>query len=86
MQDRVCQLFGKSVLNLLEISQQWWVSPAVIISSLRSLGYPCSSYSPTQSLTAELQNMQEWYTSSLDAIARSLSNKTSDSEPLNGDF
>jgi len=86
MQDRVCELFGKSVLNLLEISQQWWVSPAVIISSLRSLGYPCSSYSPTQSLTAELQNMQEWYTSSLDAIARSLSNKTSDSEPLNGDF
>ncbi len=86
MQDRVCQLFGKSVLNLLEISQQWWVSPAVIIASLRSLGYPCSSYSPTQSLTAELQNMQEWYSSSLEAISRSLSSKTIGIEQLNEDF
>ena len=86
MQDRVCELFGKSVLNLLDIAQQWWVSPAVIIASLRSLGYPCSSYSPTQSLPAELQNMQEWYSSSLEVIARSLSCKTPDMDQLNGDF
>jgi len=80
MQHRVCELFGKPVLNLLEISQQWWVSPAVVIATLRSLGYPCPSYSPTQSLQAELENMRQWYSSSIEMIVRSLSTKVRTAE------
>ncbi|MFN3927279.1 MAG: single-stranded-DNA-specific exonuclease RecJ [Pseudanabaenaceae cyanobacterium] len=70
--DRVHELFGKTVLNLLEIGQQWWVSPAVIIAALRELGYECASYSATQSLATELTNLAEWYHSSIDQIAESL--------------
>lgn len=69
---RVHQLLGKSVLNLLEISQQWWVSPAVIIAALREIGYACPTYSPTQSLSQELANLQEWYQSSIDVITQGI--------------
>jgi len=69
---RVHQLLGKSVLNLLEISQQWWVSPAVVIAALREIGYACPTYSPTQSLAQELINLQEWYQSSIDAITQEI--------------
>ncbi|MEY3302797.1 DHHA1 domain-containing protein [Phormidium tenue] len=47
-------------LNLLDISQQWWISPSAIVSALRELGYICD-FPPTLPLDGELLRMQKWY-------------------------
>ncbi|PZU97963.1 MAG: hypothetical protein DCE90_05580 [Pseudanabaena sp.] len=46
-------------LNLLELSQQWWISPSAIVAGLRELGYSCQ-FPNTLSLEAELLKMQKW--------------------------
>ncbi|GBO56877.1 single-stranded-DNA-specific exonuclease RecJ [Pseudanabaena sp. lw0831] len=47
-------------LNLLDISQQWWISPSAIVSALRELNYTCD-FPPTLPLDGELLRMQKWY-------------------------
>ncbi|MBD2187335.1 DHHA1 domain-containing protein [Pseudanabaena mucicola] len=47
-------------LNLLDISQQWWMSPSAIVSALRELNYICE-FPPTLPLEGELLRMQKWY-------------------------
>ncbi|WP_103670167.1 single-stranded-DNA-specific exonuclease RecJ [Pseudanabaena sp. BC1403] len=47
-------------LNLLDISQQWWISPSTIVSALRELNYICD-FPPTLPLDGELLRMQKWY-------------------------
>jgi single-stranded-DNA-specific exonuclease len=48
-------------LDLLRLAQEWWVSPAVIVAGLRSLGYDCGAFPATRSLTEELQRLERWY-------------------------
>jgi single-stranded-DNA-specific exonuclease len=47
-------------LNLLDISQQWWISPSTIVSALRELNYICD-FPDTLPLEGELLRMQKWY-------------------------
>ncbi len=47
-------------LNLLDISQQWWISPSGIVSALRELNYICD-FPDTLPLEGELVRMQKWY-------------------------
>ena len=47
-------------LNLLDISQQWWISPSAIVSALRELNYICD-FPDTLPLEGELVRMQKWY-------------------------
>ncbi|PZO43385.1 MAG: hypothetical protein DCF19_05425 [Pseudanabaena frigida] len=47
-------------LNLLDISQQWWISPSAIVSALRELGYICD-FPLTLSVEGELHRMHKWY-------------------------
>ncbi len=47
-------------LNLLDLAQQWWISPSAIVSALRELGYSCD-FPDTLSLEGELLRMQKWY-------------------------
>jgi len=60
-----------SPLNLLELSQQWWVSPSAIVSALRELGYGCQ-FPNTLSLEAELLKMQKWYGIDINKLANIL--------------
>ncbi|MFN7716287.1 MAG: single-stranded-DNA-specific exonuclease RecJ, partial [Pseudanabaenaceae cyanobacterium] len=53
-------------LDLLRLGQEWWVSPAVIVAGLRSLGYECPDFPVTKSLTEELQRLERWY--QMDAV------------------
>ena len=48
------------ILNLLDLSQQLWISPSAIVSALRELNYICD-FPPTLPLDGELQRMQKWY-------------------------
>jgi len=55
-------------LNLLDISQQWWISPSAIVSALRELGYICD-FPPTLPLDGELLRMQKWYSMAIAKLA-----------------
>jgi hypothetical protein len=55
-------------LNLLDISQQWWISPSAIVSALRELGYICD-FPPTLPLDGELLRMQKWYAIAIAKLA-----------------
>ncbi|MEA5487416.1 MULTISPECIES: single-stranded-DNA-specific exonuclease RecJ [Pseudanabaena] len=55
-------------LNLLDISQQWWISPSAIVSALRELGYICD-FPPTLPLEGELLRMQKWYAIAIAKLA-----------------
>ncbi len=48
------------ILNLLDLAQQWWISPSAIVSALRELGYICD-FPNTLPLEGELLRMQKWY-------------------------
>ncbi len=48
------------ILNLLDLAQQWWISPSAIVSALRELNYICD-FPPTLPLDGELLRMQKWY-------------------------
>lgn len=56
-------------LNLLQLGQQWWVAPAILVSALRELGYPCSDFPETSSLTQELERLHAWYLSSANQLS-----------------
>jgi len=47
-------------LNILDLAQQWWISPSAIVSALRELNYICD-FPPTLPLAGELIRMQKWY-------------------------
>ncbi|MFM7600329.1 MAG: single-stranded-DNA-specific exonuclease RecJ [Pseudanabaena sp.] len=68
-------------LNLLDISQQWWISPSAIVSALRELGYICD-FPPTLPLDGELLRMQKWYSMAIAKLAAlfipNLQTKTTD--------
>lgn len=51
----------EAALNLLTLSQQWWVAPSTLIAALREMEYPCSSFPATASLEQELQRLERWY-------------------------
>ncbi|BBC23238.1 DHHA1 domain-containing protein [Pseudanabaena sp. ABRG5-3] len=56
-----------NVLNLLDLAQQWWISPSAIISALRELGYICD-FPATLPLEGELLRMQKWYSIAINKI------------------
>ncbi|MDX2254355.1 MAG: DHHA1 domain-containing protein [Pseudanabaenaceae cyanobacterium bins.39] len=55
-------------LNLLDLAQQWWISPSAIVAALREIGYHCD-FPPTLSLDQELQKSATWYGISLDRLS-----------------
>jgi hypothetical protein len=55
-------------LNLLDLAQQWWISPSAIVAALRELGYSCD-FPDTLSLEGELLRMQKWYGISIGKLA-----------------
>jgi len=61
-------------LNLLDISQQWWISPSAIVSALRELNYICD-FPDTLSLEGELVRMQKWYGIAITKLAAILANQ-----------
>ncbi|PZV18965.1 MAG: single-stranded-DNA-specific exonuclease RecJ [Pseudanabaena sp.] len=56
------------ILNLLDLAQQWWISPSAIVSALRELNYICD-FPPTLPLGGELLRMQKWYSIAINKIA-----------------
>ncbi|NUN63804.1 single-stranded-DNA-specific exonuclease RecJ [Pseudanabaena biceps] len=61
-------------LNLLDISQQWWISPSAIVSALRELNYVCD-FPDTLHLEGELLKMQKWYGIVIDKLAMILADQ-----------
>ena len=62
-------------LNLLDISQQWWISPSAIVSALRELNYICD-FPDTLPLEGELVRMQKWYGIAIAKLAAILTGQT----------
>ena len=62
-------------LNLLDISQQWWISPSAIVSALRELNYICD-FPDTFPLEGELVRMQKWYGIAIAKLAAILAGQT----------
>ena len=62
-------------LNLLDISQQWWISPSAIVSALRELNYICD-FPDTLPLEGELVRMQKWYGIAIAKLAAILASQT----------
>jgi single-stranded-DNA-specific exonuclease len=61
--------FGNiEILNLLDLAQQWWISPSAIVSALRELNYICD-FPPTLPLDGELLRIQKWYSIAINKIA-----------------
>ncbi|HIK21806.1 MAG TPA: single-stranded-DNA-specific exonuclease RecJ [Synechococcus sp. M44_DOE_062] len=78
-----------SQVDLLRLAQQWWLSPAVLVAGLRSLGYACPDFGPTGSLGEELEAQQAWYSSSWQRVAAllqgsHLDSAAADSSPASG--
>jgi single-stranded-DNA-specific exonuclease len=61
LRTQISACVGASSLNLLDLSQQWWVAPCTIVAGLRDLGYSCPEFAPTRSLEVELANLEQWY-------------------------
>ncbi len=55
------------ILNVLDLAQQWWISPSAIVSALRELNYICD-FPPTLSLDSELLRMQKWYVIAIEKL------------------
>ena len=62
---------GNNPLNLLDIAQQWWISPSAIVSALRELGYTCN-FPNTLPLESELLKMQKWYSIDINKLTNIL--------------
>ncbi|WP_404789775.1 single-stranded-DNA-specific exonuclease RecJ [Altericista sp. CCNU0014] len=56
-------------INLLDLGQQWWVSPSTLVATLREMKYPCPSFAATASLEQELERLQRWYNCSAQRLA-----------------
>jgi single-stranded-DNA-specific exonuclease len=59
-------------IDLLRLSQHWWLAPSTLVAGLRSLGYPCSSFGKTGSTEEELQKLDRWFHSSAATVAHLL--------------
>ncbi len=57
------------VINLLDLAQQWWISPSAIVAALRELNYDCD-FPATASLDDELQKMQRWYSLAISKLEK----------------
>ena len=55
------------ILNLLDLAQQWWISPSAIVSALRELNYICD-FPDTLPLEGELLRMQKWYSIAIEKL------------------
>ncbi len=64
-----------NVLNLLDLAQQWWISPSAIVSALRELNYICD-FPDTLPLEGELVRMQKWYGIAIAKLAAILASQT----------
>ncbi|MGY3169837.1 single-stranded-DNA-specific exonuclease RecJ [Thermostichus sp. MS-CIW-15] len=62
-------LQNQAQVDLLRLAQQWWLSPALLVAGLRSLGYACPEFGPTGSLEEELEAQRAWYRSSWQQVA-----------------
>ncbi|MEI6330545.1 MAG: DHH family phosphoesterase [Pseudanabaena sp. ELA645] len=61
-------------LNLLDLAQQWWISPSAIVSALRELNYICD-FPDTLPLEGELVRMQKWYGIAIKKLATILADQ-----------
>ncbi|NJK61384.1 MAG: hypothetical protein HC921_00655 [Synechococcaceae cyanobacterium SM2_3_1] len=59
-------------VDLLRLTQQWWLSPAVVVAGLRALGYTCADFDSTGSLAEELGQMEPWYSAPWSTVAAQL--------------
>lgn len=59
-------------VDLLRLTQQWWLSPAVVVAGLRALGYSCADFDSTGSLAEELERMETWYSAPWSTVASQL--------------
>ncbi|URR36810.1 single-stranded-DNA-specific exonuclease RecJ [Thermosynechococcus sp. HN-54] len=59
-----------SSLNLLALSQTYWIAPCTLVAILRHLGYSCEGFAPTLSITEELARLQRWYQLQAKDLAR----------------
>ncbi|WP_055077235.1 DHH family phosphoesterase [Pseudanabaena sp. 'Roaring Creek'] len=66
-----------NILNLLDLAQQWWISPSAIVSALRELNYICD-FPPTLPLDGELLRMQKWYSIAINKLAVILTDQVAD--------
>ncbi|WNC22055.1 single-stranded-DNA-specific exonuclease RecJ [Thermosynechococcus sp. PP22] len=57
-------------VNLLALSQTYWIAPCTLVAILRHLGYGCEGFAPTLSITAELTRLQRWYQLQAKDLAR----------------
>jgi single-stranded-DNA-specific exonuclease len=58
------------VINVLNMGQQWWISPSTIVATFRDMGYTCSAFPKTLSLEQELERLQQWYKSSAQRLGQ----------------
>ncbi|MCS7226383.1 MAG: single-stranded-DNA-specific exonuclease RecJ [Gloeomargarita sp. SKYB31] len=58
--------------NLLALGQEHWVSPAVWVAGLRTLGYDAPHWPPTAALAAELDRLKDWYRTPVTDLAQHL--------------
>jgi single-stranded-DNA-specific exonuclease len=63
-----------TVFNLLDLAQQWWISPSAIVSALRELNYICD-FPETLPLAGELLRMQKWYGIAINKLSATLANE-----------
>ncbi|WP_019501248.1 single-stranded-DNA-specific exonuclease RecJ [Pseudanabaena sp. PCC 6802] len=61
LRTQISACVGVSSINLLDLSQQWWVAPCTIVAGFRDLGYSCPNFAPTHPLEVELNNLEQWY-------------------------
>ncbi|WP_448533821.1 single-stranded-DNA-specific exonuclease RecJ [Parathermosynechococcus lividus] len=50
-----------TTVNLLALSQDYWIAPCTLVAVLRHLGYACEGFAPTLSIAEELGRLQRWY-------------------------
>jgi len=61
---------GTATLNLLALSQTYWIAPCTLVAVLRHLGYGCDGFAPTLSIAEELERLQRWYRLQATHLAR----------------
>ncbi|MFN4280240.1 single-stranded-DNA-specific exonuclease RecJ [Thermosynechococcus sp.] len=57
-------------VNLLALSQTYWIAPRTLVAILRHLGYSCEDFAPTLAPTEELARLQRWYQLQAKDLAR----------------
>ncbi|WP_298977006.1 single-stranded-DNA-specific exonuclease RecJ [uncultured Thermosynechococcus sp.] len=57
-------------INLLALSQTYWIAPCTLVAILRHLGYCCEDFAPTLSITEELARLHRWYQLQAKDLAR----------------